>query len=167
MNIQFNSKTKYMVTNRFIKYILYSLSISLICITGYIILDKLVLLNAADTKNLLLIINLLLCILILGLNIFILIKIKSLKNNYIMQKFMKTDGYINLIYTLVYTFIGVCGAVITASISAAFDGLDYLFIWLLMFYISMTLFIAKRMINIILIIINRTQVINSKFFTSK
>ena len=160
MSIQFNSKTKYMVTNRFIKYILYSLSISLICITGYIILDKLVLLNAADTKNLLLIINLLLCILILWLNMFILIKIKSLKNNYIMQKFMKTDGYINLIYTLIYVFIGVCSAVITASISAAFDGLDYLFIWLLMFYISMTLFIAKRMINIILIIINRTQVIN-------
>lgn len=159
MNIQFNSKTKYMVTNRFIKYILYSLSISLICITGYIILDKLVLLNAADTKNLLLIINLLLCILILWLNMFILIKIKSLKNNYIMQKFMKTDGYINLIYSLIYTFIGVCSAVITASITAIFNGLNYLFIWLLIFYISMNLFISKRMINIILIIIRRTKVI--------
>lgn len=159
MNIQFNSKTKYMVTNRFIKYILYSLSISLICITGYIILDKLVLLNAADTKNLLLIINLLLCILILWLNMFILIKIKSLKNNYIMQKFMKTDGYINLIYTLIYVFIGVCSAVITASITAIFNGLNYLFIWLLIFYISMNLFISKRMINIILIIIRRTKVI--------
>lgn len=159
MNKQFNSKTKYMVTNRFLKYILYSLSISLICITGYIILDKLVLLNAADTKNLLLIINLLLCILILWLNMFILIKIKSLKNNYIMQKFMKTDGYINLIYSLIYTFIGVCSAVITASITAIFNGLNYLFIWLLIFYISMNLFISKRMINIILIIIRRTKVI--------
>ena len=160
MNKQFNSKTKYMVTNRFLKYSLYSLFISLICITGYFILAKLILLNTADTKNVLFIITVILCIGILGLHIFILFKIISLKNNNIMQKFMKTDGYINLIYTLVYTFIGVCGAVITASISAAFDELDYLFIWLLMFYISMTLFIAKRMINIILIIINRTQVIN-------
>lgn len=162
MNKQFNSKTKYMVTNRFLKYILYSLSISLICITGYLMLAKLILLNTADTKNVLFIITVILCIGILGLHIFILFKIISLKNNNIMQKFMKTDGYINLIYTLVYTFIGVCGAVITASISAAFEGLDYLFIWLLIFCISMNVFSLHRIANVLMIFIKHVRNTNYK-----
>lgn len=50
MKKQFNSKTKYMVTKRFIKYILYSLAISTIYIIISFILDKFNLFNTIGIK---------------------------------------------------------------------------------------------------------------------
>lgn len=158
MKKQFNSKTKYMVTKRFIKYILYSLAVSTIYIISFI-LDKFNLFNTTGIKNELFMITIILSVGILGFLIFALMKIISfhIQNNSIFNNFSKTDGYINVIYTFAYAFISIYSAIIMSSVSAAFNGLDYLFVWLFIFSISMNLFTFNRSVNVILLIMKHIR----------
>ncbi len=159
MKKQFNSKTKYMVIKRFIKYILYSLAASTIYIIISFILDKFNLFNTIGIKNELFMITMILSVGILGFLIFALMKIISfhIQNNSIFNNFSKTDGYINLIYTFAYAFISIYSAIIMSSVSAAFNGLDYLFVWLFIFSISMNLFTFNRSVNVILLIMKHIR----------
>lgn len=97
---------------------------------------------------------------ILGFLIFALMKIISfhIQNNSIFNNFSKTDGYINLIYTFAYAFISIYSAIIMSSVSAKrFNGLDYLFVWLFIFSISMNLFTFNRSVNVILLIMKHIR----------
>ncbi len=120
-------------------------------------LDKFSLLNTAGIRSALFMITIILSVGVLGYLIFALIKIISFQNNGIMKNFSKTDGSINLIYTFAYAFISIYSAIIMSSVSAAFNGLDYLFVWLFIFSISMNLFTFNRSENVILLIMKHIR----------
>ena len=85
----------------------------------------------------------------------------------IVQKFNKTQGYINLIYTFAFAFTHIYGAIIISSVSVLFTGVNYLFVWLFIFCIAMNLFSFNRIANVLMMFIKHVRDTNYEITQEK
>ena len=157
-----SQNTTTMVIDRFINYGIYSFIISTVYFLICFILNRFDLLNNSGIKDGLFKMNIIFSVGLSGFLIFALMKIISFQRYDIVQKFNKTQGYINLIYTFAFAFTNIYGAIIISSISVLFSGLNYFFIWLLIFCISMNVFSLHRIANVLMIFIKHVRNTNYK-----
>lgn len=157
-----SQNTTTMVIDRFINYGIYSFIISTVYFLICFILNRFDLLNNSGIKDGLFKINIIFSVGLSGFLIFALMKIISFQRYDIVQKFNKTQGYINLIYTFTFASTNIYGAIIISSISVLFSGLNYFFIWLLIFCISMNVFSLHRIANVLMIFIKHIRNTNYK-----
>ena len=107
-----SQNTTTMVIDRFINYGIYSFIISTVYFLICFILNRFDLLNNSGIKDGLFKINIIFSVGLSGFLIFALMKIISFQRYDIVQKFNKTQGYINLIYTFAFAFTNIYGAII-------------------------------------------------------
>lgn len=150
-----DSKTKYMVTNRYIKYFLYSAFLS----TAVHILLKIFDIYKAEINNYYFFINTAVSITaFIVLTLFVLFLLKEFSSdNPILKKFKETDGYINLIFTFIWACTVNLFAIIVSVLSATIHSCNFLFSCLMLLFIFFNLFSIKRCFEVVLIILHRSR----------